>query len=642
MAKEGIYNIVIGTADHIDHGKSSIVRRLTGVDPDRLSEEKARGLTIDLGFAPLALSDGRRVGLIDVPGHERFIKNMVAGATGIDLVVLVVAADDSVMPQTREHLDIMTLLNVQRGLIVINKIDLAEPEMVELVEEEVRETVEGTFLEGAPCFHVSAVTGAGFEEFQAGLEAAIQEVPQRTGEGIFRMPIQRVFSSKGHGTVVTGIPVSGSVKVGDRLEVLPLDDSGRVRGLQAYRLQVDVASCGHSTAINLGDIDFHEVHRGMVAAEPGYFRSATMIEAKVRVLSSLDRPLLHQTPVRFHTGTAEVVGTIYLLEEKSAEPGSETYAQFRLQEPIVVAPGDRYVFRQESPMITLGGGEVLNRSAWRLKTGKSYVLDALRRKESALGSKENFVLSLAQDHVFEVTRAKDLAPRASLPVDEVKQILSTLGEEGELVEAPSSKGDWACREGVELAEKRILNAMEECYDKDPYRVYLNKLEVQQTTRLSDDFFQCVLALLEQKGQLAQLRGGRLSLPSREVKLSAAEKEAYDLISSAYANEPFSPPSLEELAERSNKDAKLLEKVAGLLLDEENLVKITPDVVLHKQALEEGIKRVRALFEEMGPFPASKAKDSLETSRKFAIPFLEYLDRIKVTRRVGELREIVGQ
>ena len=333
---ESIINVILGTAGHIDHGKSKLVERLTGLDPDRLPEEKARGLTIDLGFAPLRLKGGQQVGIIDVPGHERLIKNMVAGATGIDLVLLVVAADDGVMPQTREHLAIMHLLGLKQGIVVINKIDLVEEDLRELVKEEVRETLKGTFLEDAPVLEVSALTGAGVDELLAEIHSRVSSLEPKPSTGIFRMPIQRVFSSKGFGTVVTGVPLQGQTTTGETLEVVPLGKTGRVRGIHAYGEPTDLARAGHSSAINLTDIDYKTVARGMVVTQPGYFRGSTMFEARFHYLPSCRRALIHQSSIRLHVGTVEGLGKIYLLEKKALQPGEDAYVQFRLREPVVL------------------------------------------------------------------------------------------------------------------------------------------------------------------------------------------------------------------------------------------------------------------------------------------------------------------
>ncbi len=635
---QGIYNIVVGTAGHIDHGKSSLVRQLTGIDPDRLPEEKARGLTIDLGFAPLELANKQRVGIIDVPGHERFVKNMVAGASGIDLVMLVVAADDSVMLQTREHLDIMTLLGLERGIIVINKVDLVEPSMVDLVEEEIAEIAQGTFLEGARAFRVSAATGEGIAELRQGLEEAILAVPPRRTEGVFRMPVQRVFSSKGHGTVVTGVPVSGRVSMGDRLEILPPGLTGRVRGLQAYKLKVDEACAGHSTALNLTEIDYHAVRRGMVVATPGYFRSAAMVEATVRVLPHFRHSLHHQMAVRFHTGTIEVTGRMFLLDQKSIEPGQETFAQFRFAEPVVVAPGDRYVFRLESPMVTLGGGEILDRSTWRLKTGKTYVLEALERKHSALGSKEEFVESVVLEAPFRLVEPKEISVRVGMPLDEVKSIFATLEERRVLIPAGGGRG-WFCRDGVELGEKRIVNALRECYERDSYRVHVPKLEVRDQSHLDNDFFEAIADYLATEGKLRLLRGGRVSLPERRLELRPDEQRCYDAVLESFRDNLFTPLRAEEIAQQAGKDLALVNRMVGLLIDEEKFVRVSPDTIVHKDAIEEGAARLRRLYESEGPFSASQARVVLDTSRKFIIPFLEFMDHNRVTRRVGDQREI---
>ena len=336
-----IQPIVIGTAGHIDHGKSTLVKVLTGIDPDRLKEEQERGMTIDLGFARFRLPDGRRVGMVDVPGHERFIKNMVAGATGIDLVILVVAANDGVMPQTREHLSIMQLLGVGRGLVALTKIDMVEAGLVELALEDVRATIQGTFLEGAPILPLSSITGEGLEEFKQVLFRLASETPPRSDAGVFRLPVQRVFSAKGFGTVVTGIPVSGSVALGDVLEVLPRGLRGKVRGLQAYQESTERARAGHSTAINLADVDQHEVTRGNVLATPGFFRPTRMVAASLDALALLDKPVEDRTAIRLHTGTAEALGELVLLDCEELEPGGSALVQLRLEEPVVCAPGVR-------------------------------------------------------------------------------------------------------------------------------------------------------------------------------------------------------------------------------------------------------------------------------------------------------------
>ncbi len=634
-----IFRVVVGTAGHIDHGKSSIVRYLTGVDPDRLPEEKTRGLTIDLGFAPWELPSGERVGLVDVPGHERFVKNMVAGASGIDFVCLVVAADDSVMPQTREHLDIMTLLGVERGCVVINKIDLVEEELLDLVEEEIAELTSGTFLEEAPAFRVSATEQTGMPEFAQKLAELVRGLPSKSASGVFRMPIQRVFSAPGHGTIVTGIPVAGSLCLGDRVEILPIKAEARIRGIQAYRQTVDRASAGHSSALNLSDVDYQDLDRGMVVSVPDYFETSTMIEARIRVLDHLPAPLKHRMPVRFHTGTAEVLGRLYLLEEKSLAPGSEGYAQFRFEEPVVVAPRDRFVFRQETPLLTLGGGEVLDRSKHRLKVGKEFVIERLRQKERALESVQEFLVSLLGEDPYQIFDTPQIARRLGVDEERAAELVSELTEEGVLKEL--ANGRWLSVAGLEQAVEKIRATLANSYDQNPFRVTVPKPELRARTKLDADFFEQVVQLMIHEGTLDRHSGGRLSEPGHEAQLTGRAAEAYDFLAAHFDDQLLSPKKLSELASSSPFDQKLLENIQSLLLDEGRVVRVGGELILGKNALNEAKQRLHTLFTEVGAFSASQAKDALETSRKYAIPILEQLDAEGFTQRVGDQREIPG-
>ena len=635
--EDSIYGVVVGTAGHIDHGKSSLVRRLTGIDPDRLPEEKDRGLTIDLGFAPMQLPGGELVGIIDVPGHEKFIRNMVAGASGIDLVVLVVAADDSVMPQTLEHLSIMTILGVQRGIIAINKIDLVDEEMLELVEEEIRDTVKGTFLEDAPMMRVSAETEAGIDELREAVVSMIDELPSRETDGVFRLPIQRVFSAKGHGTVVTGVPVSGSVSKDDRLEILPGEHKGRVRGLQAYKVTVDRARAGHSTAINLADVNYKDLTRGMVAATPGYFTATEMLEVSLRALSSLPNALTHRMPIRFLQGTMEAVGRLYLLDCTTLEPGDEAVAQIRLEEPVVVAPGDRFVLRQTSPMITLGGGEILDRSRWRLKTGKDFVVESVRRKMSALDSPQDYLRSLLRDALLEIHTTEDLSRRMTVTQDQVSQYLQELAEAGDLKALPGDR--WLVQEGIRMAGERITGAIEAAFREDPYRVSVKALEIRDALRLEETFLEAVYQQLVEDERIHRLRGGRLSLPGYEPPIPEGERQALEKYRNYLSEHLFEAARNEDLAPMLGTSEALIGKLQSLLVDRGELVRLTPDVVLLEEAILEAVRRLAAHHETAGPFSAAEAKDLLGTTRKFAIPLLEYLDKQGWTRRREDRREM---
>jgi selenocysteine-specific elongation factor len=453
------------------------------------------------------------------------------------------------------------------------------------------------------------------------------------------MPIQRVFTSKGHGTVITGIPVSGAVSPGDQLEILPLGKIGRVRALQAYKVPVGRARAGHSTAINLSDVDFHDVHRGMVAAAPGYFRAATMVETKVRALTRLGAPIEHQMAVRFHVGTSEVVGRIFLLEGKQLAPGEEAYAQFRLAEPVVIAPGDHYVFRQESPVETLGGGEVLDRSIWRLKMGKEHVLASLGRKELALGSQPDFVASVIDETPFQLVSAKELSRRVAIGEESLRQILADLESRGAIV--PAGGGSWFSAEGLGRARARLLAALDACFRRDPYRVHVPKLELRDEARFEGEFFEALLVQLGETGAIENVRGGRVGLRSRELDMSADDRAAHDLLREVFREKLFAPPRLDELASARGLDLARLERLQALLIDQGLWVRLAVDVVLDAESIEEAVRRLKAHFDAHGPFGAADAKDLLGTTRKFAIPLLEHLDKTKRTRRRGDEREMVG-
>jgi selenocysteine-specific elongation factor len=635
---ETICNVVIGTAGHIDHGKTTLVERLTGINPDRLPEEKARGMTIDLGFSRLELPGGLRVGIVDVPGHERFVKNMVAGATGIDLVLLVVAADDGVMPQTREHLAIMSLLDLRHGVIALTKIDLVGADLRGLVLEDLRETLSGTFLESAPVVAVSSATGEGIDDLRQALIRTIGEVAPRDTGGVFRMPIQRVFSSKGFGTVLTGIPVAGQAVAGDMLEVAPLSMSGRVRGIHAYGESTDLARAGHSTAINLTDVDYKEVQRGMVLAAPGFFRPTAMVEARFHCLRRNGRPIDHLTAIRFHAGTAEVLGRIHLLEGKRIEPDQTAYVQFRLDEPVVVAPGDRYVARLASPLETIGGGEVIDRSKWRLKAGKPFVIEALKRKEEAIGSKRLGILQVFTDGGFSALAEKEAAARAGLPEPEARKVLAELQSEGALLRAGRA-GLIIARAKLEEAKAAAAATAEDFFRKNPRRLLVPKLHLKDRLRADEAFFHELLAALEAGGLARTVRGDHLQWTGRRPELTPAEARAREELLEAFRAASLSPPAPEEAARAAGLEEALAGALISLLVEEGELLKIAEGLLFHHQALEDARRRLTAHLEKEGSMTAAAARTVLGSTRKYIIPLLEHFDREGLTVRRGDLREL---
>lgn len=631
-----IQPIVIGTAGHIDHGKSSLVRALTGIDPDRLKEEKERGLTIDLGFAPLTMPDGRTVGMIDVPGHERFVRNMVAGATGIDLVVLVVAADDGVMPQTREHLDIMGLLGQKRGLVALNKVDMVDADMAELAAEDVRATLAGTFLADAPIVRVSARTGQGLDELKARMFELAAQIQPRSDQGVFRVPIQRVFSKQGFGAVVTGVPVSGSVSIGDTLEVLPAGLRGKVRGLHAYGKPVARARAGHSTAINLSDIEHEKVARGAVAATPDFFSPVRMVAVRLRVLASLGRPVTDRCQVRMHTGTADPLGELVLLDRERIEPGEEGLAQVRLEEPVVCAPGDSFILRLASPAETLGGGQILEESRHRLKRFKGFVIEGLARQERSLASPAALLESILARADDDLSSPADLAHAIKQPLDVTQTLLQQLFKERR-ARAVGVKQHWIHADRLEAALTRMRSSVAKWFEENSLRRVMEVLELRRITELDPEFLDALIDDDVKRGRLVRESGGLIRLAGREVALDEATLARRAALLAALEAQPFAPPSPEELAAALKLAPKELARVLQLCVDEGSIVRVNPEIHLTSAQHARAKDLVVENCTQHGHLEIPQLRDALGTTRKFLIPLLEHFDAKGVTSRLGANR-----
>ncbi len=628
-----IQPIVIGTAGHIDHGKSTLVQALTGTDPDRWVEEKERGMTIDLGFARMELPDGRQVGIIDVPGHERFVRNMVAGATGIDLVVLVVAADDGVMPQTREHLSIMNLLGVRRGLVALTKIDLVDEELVEFAEEDVREAVAGTFLEDAPIRRVSAITGEGLEELRQVLMEMAANTEPRPEVGVFRMPIQRVFSVRGFGTVVTGIPVSGSVKLGDVVEVLPSGQHGKVRGIQAYHESAETARAGHSTALNLTDIDQHAVSRGDVVATPGFFKSLTMVGARLDALPECDRPVVNRMRVRVHTGTADALGEVVLLDSEELAPGQSGLVQFRMTEPLVCAPGDRFVVRLATPVVTLGGGVILEESRYRLKRFKSFVLGELERQASSLGSPVAMLeAGLARDPRRWVS-TEQLAVDLKRSTKETGELLEQLRADGR-ASSPGPGARWIHAETLDLSLEQVRDVLTSWFAEHPLRRKIDVRELRQGTSFEAGFLGMLLEVMAERQELTLESGGLVVPAGREVELDESTAALRGNCLVALTEARLQPPDQSELGERLGAQPEDVQRVLDLLRDEGEVVHVGGEMFLARAAYEEVRQAVIENCQAHGRLEIPELRDRLRTTRKFLIPLLEHLDSTGLTARRG--------
>jgi selenocysteine-specific elongation factor len=631
-----IQPIVVGTAGHIDHGKSSLVHALTGIDPDRLKEEKERGLTIDLGFARLPMPDGKLLGLVDVPGHERFVRNMVAGATGIDIVVLVVAADDGVMPQTREHLDIMGLLGLQRGVIALNKVDLVDDDMAELAEADVRAAVQGTFLESAPLVRVSAVTGRGLDELKSVLFKLAAEATPRSDQGVFRMPVQRVFSARGFGTVLTGIPVSGRTQIGDTLEVVPARVQGKVRGIQAYAQTTTQARAGHSTALNLADVDHHSVVRGHVVATPGFFTPVRMVGARLRVLPTLGFPVKDRLHVRLHTGTADPLGEVVLLDARELEPGAEGLVQIRLEDEVVCAPGDPFILRLASPSITLGGGVILEESRHRLKRFKEFVIQELERQESSLDSPLALLETTLARGGFELFTPAELSQRIKRSVPETAAALAQLGAQKKAV-GLGAPARWMHSERLSAALGSLRDAMGKWFAENPHRQVVESLELKRLTEFEADVLAALLDEAHKRGELVLESGGHVRAPNRRVELDPELTALRERVLATLERTAFQPPTPPELATQLAAPEKKVARVLELLVDEGAARSVAKDFWLATSHYDRAKAAVIANCTKHGHLEIPELRDALQTTRKFLIPLLEHFDAKGVTTRLGANR-----
>jgi selenocysteine-specific elongation factor len=630
-------DLILGTAGHIDHGKTSLVKALTGIDCDRLPEEKARGITIDIGFAILDLGE-YRLGIVDVPGHERFIKNMLAGATGVDLAVLVVAADDSVMPQTREHLEILGLLGLRHGVIALTKCDLVDETTREVVELEIRELVQRSFLENAPIVRTSAHTGEGIPELKAAIADACKQVEERGGAGWFRLAIDRSFIVQGHGTVVTGSVTNGSVRVGDELEWLPRREKVRVRSLQNHDRPVEEVHRGQRAAINLAGVHHEDVVRGQELATPGYLEPARVLTLRLHCLADARRPIKHRAPVRFHIGTSEIMGTVALLDSDTIEPGGWGLAQVFLEEPATATWGQPFVIRGPSATQTLGGGQVLQPAARKIRRRHLEMLERVERLWS--GTAEERALTVAWFSGFGGFTAADLVRGAHVTPDEAPALIARLQARGNLVEVdmgPARKMILHADMVKEL-DDRILQVLARLHEQFPLMAAHDRQKVQsQLDYVGDEAL--VHAAVDRLLRGKQLVGDqrRIARADHKPKLSGNLRKLKDKLVAAYEEARFQPPEPASFAGQAGGNAASLADVFDLCVAEGHLVRITDDIYLHGDTEAEMRRLLAAKLAGGTGMTVAEIRDLLGTTRKYAVPLCEYLDRVSVTRREGDLR-----
>ena len=634
-------SIIVGTAGHIDHGKSALVRALTGVDPDRLPEEKRRGITIDLGFADLELGD-LRIGFVDVPGHERFIKNMLAGAHGIDLLALVIAADESVMPQTREHFDICRLLGVTNGLVVITKKDLVDEEMLALVEDEAKDLVNGSFLENAPLIAVSSRTGAGLDDLKSRLTELGKRVPPRSQDFTMRLPIDRAFSMKGFGTVVTGTLISGKITEGEELELLPSRTNVRVRGLQVHNKSVREAHAGQRTAVNLAGVDTAQIDRGMVLAPVGRLRPTQIVDVWIDVLPGASRAVRSRSRVRFHAGAAEVLGRVRVLEgTQQIVPGSSGLAQLRLEAPVVSVHGDRFILRSYSPAETIAGGVIVDPFASKHRGRElMHTLELLRSlmREERATKFEAFVQSAGDRGL----RLNDLAAATGWTNEVLASVAAEVQKTGAVIEVG---GLFIARSSLDRLSEAVVTELERYHKREPLArgMLRETLREKLFTHSAPELFNGVIARLETQSKAVSEKDIVRS-SKHSVGLSDQEAELSKRIEQLYLAAGIEAPTVDEAMTKANVAAPQraqARKILQLLIDDRTLLRIHGEMFMHTkvvQDLKAKLHAYAAQHDALIDVPAFK--DLAGVSRKYAIPLLEFFDREQVTRRAGDKRLIL--
>lgn len=632
-------HFVIGTAGHVDHGKTQLVKRLTGIDTDRLKEEKERGISIELGFAPMKLPSGVTAGLVDVPGHERFVRHMLAGASGIDLVLLVVAADEGVMPQTREHLDIIKLLGIQQGVIVITKKDLVDDELLALVEEEVREATAGSFLADAPLVAVSSHTGEGIKDLIALLDELSAGLVERGAAGKARLPIDRVFSITGFGTVVTGTLTSGVLKVGDVVDVLPEGLSTRVRNLQVHGQKVGEARAGQRVAVNLAGLSVADISRGSVLAEPGHLNPSFRLDVHLELLDNAQRPLRNWSRVRFHLGTKEALGRVVLLEAEEMEPGSKAYAQLAMEEMVVAARRDRFVIRAYSPMVTIGGGTVIDPNPPKRKRFKEEVIADLATKEK--GEPDEILLQFLYNHQPYLWRQDEMEVKTGLAEEDVKSALESLGRDQRVVQLNLDGHSFLAHpERYTGWQEEITEAIGRYHRDYPLRSGLSKEEARSRyfRLLPVKVFNSLLQIWEHNRIIA-LAGQNLRLFNFTPHPTEKHQRVIQSIVKEYQDAAGQPPTWGEVSVRHGLDERDREEVLNYLVNQKQLTKVADDLYFAASYLEQARGEISGYLKANEFITIGEAREILGGSRKYILPLLEYFDREKLTRRVGDKRKL---
>ncbi len=619
---------VIGTAGHVDHGKSTLIEALTGIHPDRLKEEKAREMTIELGFGWLSLPDGEEVGIVDVPGHRDFIENMLSGIGGIDAAMLIIAADEGVMPQTKEHLAILDLLKIPAGLIVLTKTDLAsDSDWLDLISQDVRAAVSDTVLKDAPIIRVSAKNKTGLDDLISNLQSLLQNKPTRPDLNRPRLPIDRIFSMSGFGTVVTGTLRDGKFSVGDEVEILPGGIKGRIRGLQTHKKKEETAVPGSRTAVNLSGVDMEKVRRGDVLVHPGQYLATKRIDASFQALKDIQKPIAHGDEVKFFTGASETVGTIRLLGIDEIKAGGEGWIQLELRDPVVALRGDRYILRRPSPGETLGGGSVIDHQPkGRHKRFDANVLKSL--EALAQGSPTDILLEAAL--ALQIATTGEIIAKSRLESASAQTALNELANNGQIVLLGDSLATTSAY--WKNLQAAILQLVETYHAQFPLRRGIPREELKSRMKLAPKFFNAILAFIVANNILVDSRGA-VSSPGHEIKFDGADRAKVEGLRRRFESNPYSTPSVKECQAEAGAE------IVNALIELGELTAVSEDVIFRKKDYEEIIERIKVAIREKGSITLAEVRDMLGTTRKYAQALLEHLDATGVTMRDGDARKL---
>lgn len=624
-------NIIIGTAGHIDHGKTTLIKSLTKIDTDRLAEEKKRGITIDLGFAFFDLPSGKKAGIVDVPGHEKFIKNMLAGVSGIDLVLFVISAEEGVMPQTQEHLDILSILDVQKGIVVLTKKDLVDDEWLSLIKADIKETMKGTFLENAPYISVSSLTGDGFDELINEIDKMSEEVEVKSTSAALRFPIDRVFTLKGFGTVVTGTLVEGSVSEGDILEVFPSEKELKVRGIQVHSESVNKAYAGQRVAMNITGLNKSDINRGEILAHKDSMQVTSMLDIKLKLLKSSHREIGNWTRLRLYHGTKEILCRLVLLDKETLKPGEECFAQLRLEEPTACKYGDRFVIRFYSPLETIGGGVILDPNALKHKRFKEEIIEELLFKEA--GKQDEIIETIIKKNCHEIINIEYVIKQSGLKKEEVEPLLEELKSNEVIFQL--SKGVLIHKEYLIEKEQEMIILISAFHEKYPLRLGMLKEEVRNKlfTNVKNKLFDEILSLYN---EVIHIQSRYISLYNFEVVYSDDQLISIKKMKNILDEGKFKPKSMDDIYKEFSS-VKHFKDIVSNLVEVKELIRITDNIFFTKETYEKILILIKSKFDEKSALSLGELKDVLDTSRKFIVPIMEHFDNIGLTKRVGDER-----